>query len=79
MASWWRTARKFLGRRRYYLARFWRPKRRDQPLTILPNDMSIHRIADTGITAIDNFCTAVEADYLIDKASTRLLHDSPKQ
>jgi len=39
---------------------------------ILPDGFSIHRLAATGVIAVDNFCTEEEALYLIDKARGRL-------
>lgn len=38
------------------------------PLAFLPDGLSVHKVADTGIVVVDNFCTAEEAEYLIAKA-----------
>ncbi len=42
------------------------------PLMHLPDGFSITRVADTGVSIIDNFCTADEAQYLINTARPQL-------
>ena len=60
--------RRLVRQRYYYLFRYgyFIPPR--QPLANFPDGMSVSRVANTGITVIDNFCTAKEADYFIKTA-----------
>jgi prolyl 4-hydroxylase len=55
-------------RRNYYLSKLFPRKVPVAPLHYLPQGFAIHVVAETGIRVIDNFCTAEEANYLIDKA-----------
>jgi len=38
----------------------------------LPDGFSVHQIADTGVSVVDNFCTPDEAAYIIETATPRL-------
>jgi len=60
--------KRWVRQRHYYLAKlgFYNPPR--QPLANFPDGMCITRIANTGITAIDNFCTPEEARHFIGTA-----------
>lgn len=42
------------------------------PVYYLPDGFAIHRVGDTGIKIIDNFCTPQETRHLIDKARGQL-------
>lgn len=59
-------------RRNYYLARIVQPKVPVAPVYHLPSGFSVHCVANTGLKVIDNFCTAEEANYLIETARREL-------
>jgi hypothetical protein len=59
-------------RRGYYLPNFLRPTIPPPVFEIIPDGFTVHRIADTGVIAVDNFCTDEEAAYLIAKAKDQL-------
>lgn len=59
-------------RRNYYLSKILPPRVNATPLHYLPHGFSVHHIGATGLRVVDNFCTAEEADYLIEKAKGQL-------
>jgi hypothetical protein len=51
----------------------WRqPEFPANPLTSIPDGLTIRQLSQTGVTVVDNFCTAAEAQCFIDKARPRL-------
>jgi hypothetical protein len=46
------------------------------PLVWLPDGFSVSHAADTGLVVVENFCTADEAAYLINRAKSRLEHSN---
>ena len=62
----------FKYRRNYYLSKILPRDVPMAPLYYLPHGFSVHIVADTGIRVVDNFCTAEEAEYLINKARDHL-------
>lgn len=42
------------------------------PLMHLPDGFTVHKVGDTGLNVVENFCTADEAQHLINAARTRL-------
>jgi hypothetical protein len=63
---------KLMYRRNYYLSKVLPTQVPVAPLYHLPQGFAIHTVAETGIKVIDNFCSAEEANYLIDKARGQL-------
>lgn len=67
-----RRLKKLNYRRNYYLAKVFPPRVPPPPLYYLPSGFTVHTIAETGLRVVDNFCTAEEAHYLIEKARKQL-------
>jgi prolyl 4-hydroxylase len=44
------------------------------PLAWLPDGFTVNHAGDTGLVVVENFCTADEAEYLINRANGRLHH-----
>jgi prolyl 4-hydroxylase len=59
-------------RRNYYFSKLFPVRTRFSPLRYIPSGFSVTTLANTGIRVIDNFCTAEEANYLIEKARKSL-------
>lgn len=59
-------------RRNYYLSKLLPEPVPFNPLQYLPNGFGVTVVAKTGIRIIDNFCTADEAKFLIEKARKSL-------
>jgi len=57
--------RQFLGKRFFFLSRIGYYQAPRLPLANFPDGMSVTRLADTGVTVVDNFCTRDEAEYFI--------------
>lgn len=75
--------RKLLGKLRYYWvwvserqgyfrARLFGPKVPLFPLAFLPDGFAVTHAADTNLVLVENFCTAEEANYLIEQARDKL-------
>ncbi len=64
--------RQLYRQRYFYLSRLGVYRTPRQPLANFPDGMQVTRIANTGITAIDNFCTPEEAQHFIDTAGQRI-------
>ncbi len=62
--------RQFIGQRYYYLSKRGYYTLPRQPLANFPDGMTIARIGNTGVTAIDNFCTVEEAAHFIATAGS---------
>jgi hypothetical protein len=62
--------RQLIRQRHYYLSKRGYYTLPRQPLANFPDGMTIARIGNTGITAIDNFCTAEEAAHFIATAGS---------
>jgi len=65
--------RTFSEQRNYYLARWFGIKVPVFPLVHLPDGFSVQHVGKTGLALTENFCTADEADYLIEKARNLLV------
>jgi len=59
-------------RRNYYLSKLYSKPIPPAPLHHLPEGFTVHKVGDTGLRLIDNFCTEEESDYLIGKAQSEL-------
>ncbi|MDG2156234.1 MAG: 2OG-Fe(II) oxygenase [Gammaproteobacteria bacterium] len=68
----WRKLRQWVHQRHYHLFKLGWYKVPRQPLANFPSGMSITHIANTGITAIDNFCTPEEAQHFIATAGSKI-------
>ena len=62
----------WVRQRHYYLSKLGFFKVPRQPLANFPDGMRITHIANTGITAIDNFCTPEEARHFIETAGSKI-------
>jgi len=62
--------------RNYYLSKVFKPTVPVRPLSELPNGFRVTHIGQTGVSAIDNFCTPQEAQTAIDLATKQLQPDS---
>ncbi|MDP6437723.1 MAG: 2OG-Fe(II) oxygenase [Gammaproteobacteria bacterium] len=60
-------------RKNYYLSKLLPTRIRFSPLRYIPDGFSVTTLANTGIKVIDNFCTADEANYLIEKARKSMI------
>ncbi|MGI9290905.1 MAG: prolyl hydroxylase family protein [Gammaproteobacteria bacterium] len=67
-----RRLSKLLYRRNYYLSKLVSFPVPAAPIYHLPEGFSINVVGETGLRIVDNFCTAEEADYLIDLAKKQL-------
>ncbi|MEE4186791.1 MAG: 2OG-Fe(II) oxygenase [Gammaproteobacteria bacterium] len=69
-------ARSGLGRlwrrRRFYWAAWRKPEVPPHAASWLPDGFRVTRLAATGLTLVDNFCTPAEAEAVIDAARDRL-------
>jgi prolyl 4-hydroxylase len=68
-----RRLKKLNYRRNYYLAKLFPPRVPPAPLYYLPSGFTVHKVAETGLRVVDNFCTKEEAQYLIEKAREQLM------
>ena len=68
----WGKLRQWVQQRHYRLFKLGWYKVPRQPLANFPNGMSITHIANTGVTAIDNFCTLEEAQHFIATAGSNI-------
>jgi len=59
-------------KRGYYIPDAFRKPIPPPRFDLIPDGFSVHHIGNTGVIAVENFCTQEEAAYLIDKARTRL-------
>lgn len=82
----WRRLKKFLAlarnhraapstyfkQRRYYRSLFWRQAVPLHPVSYLPDGFCVRKIGESGLSVIENFCTAQEAAAVIQAAEPRL-------
>jgi prolyl 4-hydroxylase len=64
--------REAFRRRRYYLAMLRPPRVPPHALSYLPDGFTVRRIARTGVSVVDNFCTPDEAQQVIELARAKL-------
>ena len=60
-------------RKGYYLTKVFGPKVKLFPIAFLPDGFSVNSAGETGLFIVDNFCTADEAQYLIECAQDKLV------
>lgn len=59
-------------RRGYYLPKFVYRPIEPPAFDVVPDGFTVHHIGNTGVLAVDNFCTDEECEYLIERAAERL-------
>ncbi len=65
--------REAFRRRRYYFAMVRPPKVAPCALSYLPDGFTVRRIARTGVSVVDNFCTLDEVQQVIDLAKDKFM------